>query len=109
MKKLDLAIIPLFLVSTQANANDTGTVYLDCEMNGNPWKVSLNEAASRIAYTHRNGVVFEQAVFTADAVTWQTRAGTFTISRTDLSLTFDYGDDVSRNTCKLASVPPRKF
>lgn len=109
MKSVLGAVLATALISTPSLAETGSITYLNCSLNGNPWEVSLNEEAGRVSYVHSNGVVYEQAVFTADSVVWESRIGRFTISRVDLSLTFTMGENVTRGECTMTQAPNRAF
>lgn len=109
MKIILSAILATASIPTPAFAQNGTITYLNCSLMGNLWEVSLNEGAGRLSYVHSNGVVYEQAVFTADSVVWDSRIGRFTISRVDLSLTITIGDSVTRGECTRPLVPDRVF
>lgn len=96
-------------IANPATAATGGITYLTCTVSDITWQVALNENAGTVSYVHRNGVVYEKAVFTADSVVWETRLGRFTISRVDLSLTHKMDDYVKRDTCTIAKAPSRAF
>lgn len=109
MKSAAALTIALALTSIPASVAASDITYLDCAVNGLPWKVSLDESAGKISYEHSKGVVTEDAVFTADKVVWETMLGTFAISRVDLTFTQTLDGHVFRHTCKLSAPRKRLF
>ena len=105
-----LAAIGVFamLVGAPAAASE-GVVYLECTLEGQPWKISLDERNKTVTWERSDMISTIPAIFLPDRVTWGD--GIMAISRIDLTFTRTYPENigVDRGTCKIVDRKQRAF
>ena len=97
------------LAVTVSAAPSENIIYLECDLEGQPWKIALDENNKTVTWERGDMVSTIPAVFLPDRVTWG--EGVMAISRIDLTFTRTFPENigVDRGTCRIVERGERAF